>query len=117
MTTKQDTKLSALVAGLPERSESRRDLDYLEAAEQLAPTLLTGGVTLADAVLDSAERLALQVQGEWVQKAEAKLAELDKAWPEHPSAVDEACNRWSPVVTSAFYLGLAMGYGFGRGQR
>ena len=102
------------------------DAALLEDAEQAVSAVLAGGVmmdTLANDHIDNAihdlaakhwEGLdatdaSLERVGEAIQNGRVPVAEDMPGLATHDIS-GLACNRWTPEVTAAYYLGLAVGF-------
>jgi imidazole glycerol phosphate synthase subunit HisF len=95
----------------------------MEAAERVAVSLLTGGgVRFREDVIQAISEIARQVSPTAIADAEENLSTLDTlVEPLRTYGVlcptDTACNRWTPEVETAYYVGLVIGMRLAGGVR
>ncbi|MEO8520056.1 MAG: hypothetical protein ABI603_01760 [Acidobacteriota bacterium] len=115
--------MSILVTDLVTIAGAPDQLAELQQADRAAAKLLKAcrGVLITDqtAHFDLFETVAASSAeaGSRIAEADADLKRFDDGAPVDGGATDAACARWSPVLQSAYYVGLAAGLRLAGGGR
>lgn len=110
--------LSETMYSLLSREDHPGQVEYIREAERHADRLALGGVFLSDAHGAAIDAIAEAVDGPAIVEATAALEAADAQRPDpFPFTVDVACDRWTPSITAAYYLGLVIGLRAARALR